>query len=100
MMHSLVTEVEARRKQCRLIPSFVIPKQDGPSPITFNCCASDCMAWRWSTHTKLENMEARPIGFCGLVGIAPRAVDFDLGDAPLNAGEVLTKAVPPTEETQ
>jgi hypothetical protein len=33
---------------------------------------SECMAWRWAAHRKIENREPRPTGYCGMVA-APLA---------------------------
>lgn len=83
------TEAEARRSQCRHVDPVVQVAQ-GSMRITFHACsASDCMAWRWTCHTKVENREARPVGFCGREPTAPVEHDFGLGDRPINAAESL-----------
>ena len=91
----LATEMEAKRKQCREVPALVVPDGRGGIAITSpNCQATDCMAWRWSAHTKIENREARPLGFCGKVARDPVKFDLGLGETPVNANAVLNQAAP------
>ena len=91
----LTTEVEAKRKNCRQVPAMVIPDGRGGITVsTMNCSGPECMAWRWTVHSKIENREARPVGFCGMVPFAPIKDDFGFGDAPLNVAEVLEQAKP------
>ena len=91
----LATVMEAKRKQCREVSALVVPNGQGGIAITSpSCVATDCMAWRWSSHTKIENREARQLGFCGKAKYEPVEYDFGLGTEPTNATEVLEQAKP------
>jgi len=60
---SLATEIEARKHTC---PYYAPLMQQGQIHF-ITCRASDCMAWRWARHFKIENREPRPLGYCGRV---------------------------------
>jgi len=90
----LLTDVEAKRKQCRVVPAVGVQSNSGFTFVTPNCLGSECMSWRWSIHTKIENRRVEPIGFCGMVTWGPRKVDMDMGDRPINADEVPGVAQP------
>ena len=96
----LTTEVEARRKQCRMVNAVALPNGAGGITVsTMNCSGPECMAWRWTVHSKIENREARPVGFCGMVPFAPIKDDFGFGDEPINAAEVL-EALPASDASK
>jgi hypothetical protein len=91
----LKTETEARRSQCRHVEPVVQVSQAGMR-ITFHACsASDCMAWRTTVHTKIENREARPVGFCGRDASFPGVHEiYGYGTEPINLGEASLLATP------
>jgi len=96
----LTTEVEARRKQCRMVNAVALPNGAGGITIqSLSCNGPDCMAWRWSMHTKIENRRTEPLGFCGMVPFAPIKDDFGLGAEPINAAEVL-EALPASDASK
>ena len=88
-----LTETEAKTRAC-CKPSGKMIVDNGP------CIASECMAWRWKTVSKLVTDEESGeqtweyhrdhIGCCGFAGIPPTVTHID--GKPVNA--VLAKAQP------
>jgi hypothetical protein len=69
-MNQGITEVEAKERWCPMVRKYFSKNDDFPAEGPCNmyegervgeCCASDCMMWRW------DNSE-RDTGFCGLGG--------------------------------
>lgn len=58
----LLNEEEAKTKFCYRSNGYSSDDEQGE-----NCCASNCMAWRWHDGSGVIDSERR--GYCGIAGI-------------------------------
>ena len=79
----LLTEVEAKKIKCHSAPPAVAQGPMGQVQlIQPQCQGSGCMAWRFTVHTRRENNEDRPRGFCGSVQCGPNEADVEFNPNP------------------
>ena len=74
-MRFCISETDAKKKLCPAM-STSVRGIDAASFEWINCCASECMAWRWvethiaDEHGNLTVMSGDTHGYCGLAGKA------------------------------
>jgi hypothetical protein len=71
----MLTEEQAKTKWCpftRVGEQASGAAENRPDG-SFNCIASNCMAWRWEAGSLVASV-SRP-GYCGLAGYPPRLRD-------------------------
>lgn len=100
----IFTEKESHKHECRMLPPVIFPTQSLQGTQmniqVLNCSGPNCMAWRWSVHTKIEDSMEQKVGFCGLVRSPPMLADLGLGSDPINADATLVALDPDKEPRQ